>query len=63
MTRRSINRTVTPGPPSGRREHRKHATRRELLIAGRRLFAERGLYDSRIEDLSRQAGIAKGTLY
>jgi len=27
------------------------------------LFAEKGLYDSRIEDLSRQAGIAKGTLY
>ncbi len=48
---------------SGRREHRKHVTRRELLAAGRRLFAERGLYDSRIEDLSRMAGIAKGTLY
>ncbi|HTO92702.1 MAG TPA: helix-turn-helix domain-containing protein [Candidatus Sulfotelmatobacter sp.] len=52
-------------PPSvqGRRERRKHVTRRELLAAGRRLFAERGLYESRIEDLSRRAGIAKGTLY
>lgn len=47
----------------GRREHRKHLTRRELLAAGRRLFAEQGLYDSRIEDLSRLAGVAKGTLY
>lgn len=54
----------TPEAPlRGRREHRKHLTRRELLAAGRRLFAEKGLYDSRIEDLSRQAGIAKGTLY
>ncbi len=50
-------------PDRGRREHRKHATRRVLLAAGRRLFGEQGLYDSRIEDLTRHAGIAKGTLY
>jgi AcrR family transcriptional regulator len=47
----------------GRREHRKSVTRRELLAAGRKLFGEQGLYDSRIEDLTRHAGIAKGTLY
>lgn len=47
----------------GRREHRKSVTRRELLEAGRRLFGEQGLYDCRIEDLTRHAGIAKGTLY
>lgn len=59
-----FTRRATPTePPRGRREHRKHLTRRELLAAGRRLFAEKGLYDSRIEDLSRQAGVAKGTLY
>src|SRR5690349_8731712 len=56
-------RSIPDAPPRGRREHRKHLTRRDLLAAGRRLFAEKGLYDSRIEDLSRQAGIAKGTLY
>lgn len=55
--------TLSSAPLRGRREHRKHLTRRELLAAGRRLFAEQGLYDSRIEDLTRQAGIAKGTLY
>lgn len=49
--------------PSGRREHKKHVTRRELLAAGRRLFGEKGLYESSIEDLSRLAGVAKGTLY
>lgn len=50
-------------PLRGRREHRKNVTRRELLAAGRRLFGEKGLYESRIEDLTRYAGIAKGTLY
>jgi AcrR family transcriptional regulator len=54
---------LSGAPARGRREHRKHLTRRELLAAGRRLFAGKGLYDSRIEDLARQAGIAKGTLY
>lgn len=52
-----------PAVPAGRREHRKRVTRRDLLAAGRRLFGERGLHDVRIADLSRQAGIAKGTLY
>jgi AcrR family transcriptional regulator len=34
-----------------------------LLAAGRELFGSKGLYESRIEDLSSRAGIAKGTLY
>jgi TetR/AcrR family fatty acid metabolism transcriptional regulator len=49
--------------PPGRRELNKHLTRTELLAAARRLFAERGLYESRIEDLTAAAGIAKGTIY
>jgi len=52
-----------PLPGRGRRERRKHLTRRDLLAAGRSLFGEQGLYDSRIEDLARHAGVAKGTLY
>ena len=59
MTRSEVLET----PPTGRREHRKHVTRRELLVAGRELFSEKGLYESRIEDLANRAGIAKGTLY
>ena len=47
----------------GLRERRKRVTRAELLLAGRRLFSEKGLYLSRVEDLASQAGIAKGTLY
>ena len=59
----SSPRSTIPALTVGRREHRKHLTRRELLAAGRRLFGEQGLYESRIEDLARNAGIAKGTLY
>lgn len=47
----------------GKRERRKFATRSDLIQAGRRLFSEKGLYESRIEDLTTEAGIAKGTLY
>lgn len=47
----------------GKRLLRKEVTRRELLRAGRKLFSEKGLYESRIEDLTDSAGIAKGTLY
>jgi|SRR5262245_34461011 len=47
----------------GRRERNKHTTRTELLSAARKLFAERGLYEARIEDLTAAAGIAKGTIY
>jgi AcrR family transcriptional regulator len=51
------------GSGVGKRERRKAWTRQELLFAGRKLFSKKGLYESRIEDLTRQAGIAKGTLY
>ncbi|HVP38396.1 MAG TPA: TetR/AcrR family transcriptional regulator [Candidatus Saccharimonadales bacterium] len=49
--------------PASPRERRKILTRAELLSAGRKLFSEKGLYESRIEDLTSTAGIAKGTLY
>lgn len=58
-----VDRPVPGCPVPGRREERKEATRRELIAAGRRLFGERGLYESRIEDLTTLAGIAKGTIY
>ncbi len=50
-------------PVRGKRELRKQVTRRDLLAAGRRLFSEKGLYTSSIEDLTQLAGVAKGTLY
>lgn len=51
------------GAVPGRRVIRKEATRRQLLRAGRNLFSREGLYEARIEDLTADAGIAKGTLY
>ena len=59
MLRRNAEALATPG----KRERRKFATRSDLIRAGRRLFSEKGLYESRIEDLTTEAGIAKGTLY
>lgn len=50
-------------PPASPRERRKASTRRELVLAGRRLLSSEGLYESRIEDITKHAGIAKGTLY
>lgn len=47
----------------GRRERKKAVTRDELIRAGRTYFAEKGLYESRVEDLTQFAGIAKGTFY
>ena len=55
--------SFTRNPPLGRRKQRQAWTRSELLLAGRRLFSIHGLYESRVEDLTRTAGIAKGTLY
>jgi TetR/AcrR family fatty acid metabolism transcriptional regulator len=49
--------------PPGRRETKKTRTQLRLILAGRRLFSEVGLYEARIEDLAEIAGIAKGTLY
>ncbi len=57
------DRVRSPGRRVGKRQHRKTVTREELLRAGRMLFSERGLYDSRVEDLTARAGIAKGTFY
>lgn len=50
-------------PALERRQEKKSSTRREIVLAGRRLFSREGIYESRIEDITRDAGIAKGTLY
>lgn len=47
----------------GRRERRKATTRQELLLAGRKLFSAKGLYESRVEEITDSADIGKGTLY
>lgn len=45
------------------RERSRMETRRRLLEAGTRLFAEQGIAGTRAADISRAAGVAVGTLY
>jgi len=44
-------------------ERRKKARPQELLTAALDLFAERGFAATRMEDVAKRAGVAKGTLY
>lgn len=44
-------------------ERRKDARPQELLAAAIDLFVERGFAATRLEDVARQAGVSKGTLY
>jgi TetR/AcrR family transcriptional regulator len=46
-----------------RRERRKDARPRELLAAALDLFVEKGYAATRVEEVARQAGVSKGTLF
>jgi len=46
-----------------RRQRRKEARPSEIIQAARELFIERGFGATRIEDVARRAGVAKGTLF
>ena len=50
-------------PPPNARERSRIETRRRLLEAGARVFAERGIARARAADICRGAGVAVGTLY
>lgn len=63
MTSKSVARSM-PGdaaPPARRR--RKEARPAEIIEAGMQEFALRGFAGTRLEDVARRAGIAKGTIY
>jgi TetR/AcrR family fatty acid metabolism transcriptional regulator len=45
------------------RERSRLETRRRLIEAGKKLFARRGFARTRATDISREAGVAVGTLY
>jgi len=49
--------------PPGRRERRKQKTREALLDAALALFGERGLYETRVEDVTEKADVGKGAFY
>ena len=52
-----------PSSLSKPRQRRKAARPQELLEAGLRLFLRKGLAGTRIEEVAREAGVSKGTLY
>jgi len=48
---------------AGPRQRRKEARPQELLEAALALFVEKGFAATRTEEVARQAGVSKGTLY
>ncbi|MCY1668165.1 TetR/AcrR family transcriptional regulator [Rhizobium sp. SL86] len=52
---------VEQGPR--RRQRRKEARPSEIIDAGLSLFSEHGFAGTRLEDVAKRAGIAKGTVY
>jgi AcrR family transcriptional regulator len=47
----------------GRRERRKERTRQVLIDASIALFMDRGIYGTRIEDITERADLGKGAFY
>ena len=52
-----------PGPVGGKRDANRKARTEGLLEAAKRLFLERGLESVSIDDITREAGVAKGSFY
>ncbi|HUO87703.1 MAG TPA: TetR/AcrR family transcriptional regulator [Rhizomicrobium sp.] len=50
-------------PETARWTRRKRARPGEILDAALKVFAERGFAAARMEDIARQAGVTKGTIY
>lgn len=48
---------------SGRREERKAQNREKLLVAARRVFAEKGFGEATARDIVRETDLASGTFY
>jgi len=54
---------MTDRSPSGKREANRRVRTQELIEASTRLFLERGLSNVSIDDITREAGVAKGNFY
>ncbi len=61
-----MTRKKTPPPrvrKAGKRSQNKEKTKRAILSAALKLFAEKGFYNTSTRAISRKAGIAEGTLF
>jgi len=54
---------IMRGMPRARESSPVPSRRAELLAAARTSFAERGYHETTVEDITRAAGVAKGTFY
>jgi len=52
-----------PGPVGGKRDQNRRARTQSLLDAAQRLFLERGIESVSIDDITREANVAKGSFY
>jgi AcrR family transcriptional regulator len=52
-----------PGPIGGKRDANRRARTQGLLDAAQKLFLERGIEAVSIDDITRDAGVAKGSFY
>ncbi len=50
-------------PAATKKKPLRESRERELVVATRRLFDERGMQDAPIEQIARSAGIARGLVY
>jgi len=48
---------------SGIRAQKKRKTRQAIVSAAMKLFAERGYEQTSMDELAREAGVGKGTIY
>lgn len=55
-----VSLAISPGP---RQSERTRATRRKLLDAAKRIFAQDGFEAARLEDISARAGYTRGAFY
>jgi AcrR family transcriptional regulator len=55
--------TGRPGPVGGKRDANRRARTQGLLQAAERLFLERGIENVSIDDITREAKVAKGSFY
>jgi AcrR family transcriptional regulator len=52
-----------PIPSRSRRRASPEARRAQILVAALRCFSEKGYYEATMDDLAREAGLSKGSLY
>jgi AcrR family transcriptional regulator len=52
-----------PGPIGGKRDQNRRARTQGLLEAAQKLFLERGIESVSIDDITREASVAKGSFY